>query len=70
MAEFKRVENDPASARLRDAHIELYLMLVRASSPLSPWHDICTGRSVSAVPVSLRECSSLCPLNQIWTGVV
>ena len=33
-AEFKRVENDLVSTRLRDAHIELYLMLVRALLPL------------------------------------
>ena len=62
-AEFKRVENGPVSTRLRDAHIELYLMLVRALShcPL----DICTGRGVSAVPVGSRKCPSLyiCPLN-------
>jgi hypothetical protein len=28
--EFKRVEGDLTSARLRDAHIELHMMLVRA----------------------------------------
>ena len=32
--EFERAVSDPASARLHDAHIELYLMLVRASPTL------------------------------------
>lgn len=32
--EFNRVEGDVASARLRDAHIELHMMLVRASLAL------------------------------------
>ena len=34
-AECERDENDLVSTRLRDAHIELYLMLVRALPPLS-----------------------------------
>lgn len=34
--EFTRVQDDPVSARLRDAHVELHLMLVRAPSPTVP----------------------------------
>ena len=34
--EFTRVQGDPVSARPRDAHVELHLMLVRATSPTVP----------------------------------